>query len=285
MSEHVQTVTKADFQQKVIEESNRRPVLVDFWATWCGPCRALTPILEKLAAEYGGRIVVAKVNTDENQDLAQQFGVRGIPNVKAFYGGSLTDEFTGALPEGMVRQFIERVLPSPSEELRVAAMKAFASGQAQEALVGLEKARSLDPDSDAIRIDCAEVLISLGRGAEAAALLDELKPLAAMEPRVQHLKAQLTFAGTGAETRTTTELENQIASAPDDLGARLQLAKSYVSKKQYEPALQQLLEVVRTDRRFGDDAGRKTMLAVFELLGSDHPLTSQYRRQLAASLN
>ena len=185
----------------------------------------------------------------------------------------------------MVRQFIDRLLPSAAEEQRQAAMQAFQAGQPEQALASLEDAQQLEPENDTIRMDRAEILLALDRAKEAATLLDELKPLSAMDPRAEHLKAKLTFAGNEAASESVESLEAQVANNPQDLGARLTLAKRYFSDKQFEPALKHLLEITRTDRKFGDDAGRKTMLAIFELLGSDHPLTSQYRRLLAASLN
>jgi putative thioredoxin len=284
MTENVTELNESEFQNAVVEESRKRPVLVDFWAPWCGPCRSLTPILEKLADEYAGQFLLAKINSDENQALAGELGVRGIPNVKAFYGGQMVDEFTGAMPEGMVRQFLERVLPSEAEKRRQAAMKAYESGEAEQALAGLDTAQLLEPDNDIIRMDRAEILLKLGRAAEADRLLNELSPLAAMEPRAEHLKAELTFAD-GEEATDVGKLEARVSNDPQDLTARLALAKHYANQKLFEPALQQLLEIVRTDRTFGDDVGRKTMLALFELLGSDHELASQYRRLLAASLN
>ncbi|HUU71672.1 MAG TPA: co-chaperone YbbN [Burkholderiales bacterium] len=285
MTAHVTEVSEDSFQRGVIEESENRLVLVDFWAPWCGPCRSLTPIIEKLAGEFGGRFLLAKINSDENPSIASEFGVRGIPNVKAFSEGKLIDEFTGALPEGMVRQFIERLLPSRAEEKRRVAVKTYRSGQAAPALVQLDEAQALEPANDTIRIDRAEVLIALGRAKDAAALLDELAPLAAMDARVEHLKAQLTFAVEGDSEEKIEALEAQLLKNPGDLDARLALAKSCVAAKQFEPALKHLIEIIRVDRSFGDDAGRKTMLAVFEILGNDHHLTSQYRRLLAASLN
>jgi putative thioredoxin len=278
-------VSESSFQTDVVEESARRLVLVDFWAPWCGPCRTLSPIIEKLADEYAGRFLLAKVNSDENQNLAGEFGVRGIPNVKAFYGGEMIDEFSGAMPEGMVRQFIDRLLPSAAEEQRQAAMQAYRAGQAQQALTGLEEAQQHEPQNDTIRMDRAEVLLALDRASEAAILLDELQPLSAMDPRAERLKAEVTFAASDDAPEDIDVMEARVASNPQDLDTRLALAKRYVGDKQFEPALEQLLEITRTDRKFGEDAGRKTMLAIFELLGGDHQLTSQYRRLLAAALN
>ena len=276
---------EADFQQSVIEESKKRLVLVDFWAPWCGPCRSLTPIIEKLAQEYAGRFLLARVNSDENQSLAGQFGVRSIPNVKAFSDGKMVDEFAGAVPEGTVRQFIERLLPSPAEEQRRTAMQAYASGNADAALASLEAAQSLEPGNDNIRLDRAEILIDLGRSEDAETLLEELAPLAKMDSRVEHLRALLTFSDTGQAGVSTDQLEARVSQDSTDLDARLALAKQYVAAKQFELALNHLLEIIRTDRHFGEDAGRKTMLAVFELLGNEHQLTRQYRRLLAAAIN
>ena len=283
--QNVIDVSESEFQSSVVEESKQRLVLVDFWAPWCGPCRTLSPIIEKLAQEYAGQFLLAKVNSDENQALAGEFGVRGIPNVKAFYDGEMIDEFTGAMPEGMVRQFIDRLLPSAAEKQRQAAMEAFRTGQAERALADLEEAQELEPGNDAIRMDRTEVLLALDRAQEAASLLDELRPVSAMDPRVEHLRAKLTFAGSKGASEDLGTLEARVSSNPKDLDARLTLAKRYVADKQFEPALKHLLEIIRADRTFGDDAGRKTMLAIFELLGSDHQLTGQYRRLLAAALN
>ncbi|MGD2141570.1 MAG: co-chaperone YbbN [Burkholderiales bacterium] len=285
MTTNVIDASESDFQSSVVDESRKRLVLVDFWAPWCGPCRTLSPIIEKLADEYAGRFLLAKVNSDENQSLAGAMGVRGIPSVKAFYGGEMIDEFTGAMPEGMVRQFIDRLLPSPAEEQRQAAMELYHTGQAEQALASLEQAQQLEPENDTIRMDRTEILLKLGRAREAATLLDELKPLSAMDPRAEHLKAELTFADEENAGQDIESLKARVSENPKDLDARLALAKLYVSEKQFEPALEHLLEIIRTDRKFGDDAGRKTMLAIFELLGSDHELTSQYRRLLAAALN
>ncbi|HZP93277.1 MAG TPA: tetratricopeptide repeat protein [Burkholderiales bacterium] len=284
MTAHAIDIDRSNFETAVLEESRKRPVLVDFWAPWCGPCRALTPVLERLAEAYAGRFLLARVNSDENAELAAAFGVRGIPNVKAFDDGKLADEFTGALPEGAVRQFIDRLLPSAAELKRREAKGAFARGDAAAALAILEAAQAMEPNDDAIKLDRAEILHALGRATEAQALLGELGPLALRDPRAGRLRAELAFAQAPDDV-SLADLEQRVRTRPADLDARLALARRYAAERRYEPALEQLLQIVRADRRFADDAGRKNMLAVFELLGDEHELTGKYRRLLAAALH
>jgi putative thioredoxin len=282
MGAHAYDVNEADFNRVVIEGSRKVPVLVDFWADWCAPCRALKPILEKLADEYQGRFLLAKVNSDQNQSLAARYGVRGIPNVKAFVGGELVDEFSGALPEAMVREFIEGLMPSEAEELRRQAAAALASGASDGALALLERAAEREPQNDAIRLDRAEILLDLGRADEARALLGALSILTRDETRAAGLIARAAFAGGTAEG--TAGLEQRISAHPDDLEARLQLARAHVAARRYEAAMEQLLEVIRRDRGYGDDAGRKTLLQVFNLLGNEGELVAKYRRLMASAM-
>ncbi|WP_333839396.1 tetratricopeptide repeat protein [Pelomicrobium sp.] len=282
MSAHALDVNASDFEAVVIEGSKRRPVLVDFWAAWCAPCRALKPILEKLAEEYQGRFLLAKVNSDENPALAMRYGVRGIPNVKAFVDGQVRDEFSGALPESMVRQFIERLFPSRAELLRRQAAALRAAGQAAEALARLDEAQALEPQNEGIQVDRAEILLDLGRAEEAKALLEGLSIFARDEPRVAALVARAEFAG--AEKEDAQTLRGRIGADPGDLEARLRLARHYASRGEYEPALAELLEVVRRDRGSWKEAARKTMLSIFDLLGNQGELVSRYRRLLASAL-
>ncbi|HYP68418.1 MAG TPA: co-chaperone YbbN [Thiobacillaceae bacterium] len=284
MSSHSLDVGLAGFEQNVIEESRKRPVVVDFWAPWCGPCKSLKPILEKLAEEYGGKFLLAKVNSDENHELSTQFGVRGIPAVKAVVNGEIVDEFTGALPESAVREWLDRLIPSPAEELRVQAAAKVAAGDAAGALQILGEASKLDPQNEWVRLDAAEVLFELGQDAEAQRLLDSLKGEAAGHPRAAQLKAKLSLAA-GAEAGVDeSTLLARIAANGNDLDARLKLANFHAANGNYPQAFEQLLEIVQRDRAFEDDVGRKTMLNLFTLLGAD-PLVSEYRRKLAGALN
>ena len=285
MAEHVVEVNEANFQQAVIEGSQKAPVVMDFWAPWCAPCRALGPILERLAAEYGGRFVLAKVNSDENPALAARFGVRGIPSVKAVFNGELVDEFTGALPEPRVREFIERVLPSPSELLRLKAEEVYsAEKDAARALELLDQAAKSDPGNDAVRFDQARIRLDLGELDLAQKLLDSMSGLAQMDEGVVALRARLDLAQGAEKAGDMTSLQERIRKDPADLEARLQLANLYVARGRPREALDELLEIVKRDRGFKDDVGRRTMLEVFSVLGPDDKLTEEYRRRLASAL-
>jgi len=280
MSEHALDVGLADFQQHVLEESRQRPVVVDFWAPWCGPCKSLKPILEKLAAEYGGKFLLAKINSDDNQELAARYAVRGIPSVKAFIDGEPVDEFSGALPEGEVRAFLDRLIPSPADELRAQAAELRLAGDTSAALQRLADASRLAPAHVGIRLDAAEIMLDLGEADEASRLLASVPDDA--DPRAPQLKARLQFVGTADADEA--ELSARVAADENDLEARLKLANLHVAAGRFEPGMVQLLEIVRRDRGFEDDISRKTLLSVFTLLGSGE-LVSRYRRLLASALN
>lgn len=280
MSEHALDVGLADFTQHVLEESKHRPVVVDFWAPWCGPCKSLKPILEKLAAEYGGKFLLAKINSDENQELAARYGVRGIPSVKAFVNGDPVDEFSGALPEGEVRAFLDRLVPGPADEMRQQAAAARMTGDISGALKLLAEASKIDPGHIGIRLDAAEIMLDLNEADEARRLIGSMPDDA--DPRVPALKARLQFMGAAGEDQAA--LTARVAANENDLEARLKLANLLVAAGQHEAGMDQLLEIVRRDRGFEDDIGRKTLLSVFNLLGGGE-LVSRYRRLLASALN
>lgn len=277
----------ADFQEKVLDASHRAPVLVDFWAEWCAPCRQLKPILEKLAVDYGGRFILAKVNSDQHQELAARYGVRGIPNVKAFVAGELVDEFTGALPEAQIRAFIDRLLPSPAEPLRIAALEARARGEQEVARSLLVDALQLDAANETAQLDLAEIDLDRRDVDAARALLDTLEHRAKDVARLRALQARLKLAdvGTGADPAA---LMARIEANADDLDARLRLAHTLALAHDYRPALEHLLAIVRRDRKWQDEAARKTMLDLFAMLGADahyDDLVREFRIQLARTLN
>lgn len=275
---------QSNFQQTVIEKSMSTLVLVDFWAEWCNPCRILKPMLEKLAEEYQGRFLLAKVNTEQNQELAGQFGVRGIPNVKAIYNGVLVDEFSGALPEAQVREFIERNLPSPADELLIRAGAQRDAGDLAGALTTLAEASKLDPKNEAIRVEAADILLDQGEAEEAKRLLDSLSPLMRMEDRTAQIIAKAEFALGGQSGGDEAGLRAAIDANPEDMESRLSLANHLIASARHEEGMDELLEMVRRDRSWNDEAACKTLLSVFSLLGAD-PRVALYRRKLASALN
>ena len=283
MGQYSFDVDTSNFQQIVLDGSQQVPVVVDFWAEWCGPCRVLKPILEKLAEEYGGRFVLAKINADQNQELAAQFAVRGIPSVKAIYRGELVDEFSGALPEAAVREFLQRILPSPAEDLRAQALEARAAGNDARALQLLAEASKLDPANEGVRLDAAEILLDLGQTDEATRLVDSLSPTTRMEDRARQILARLSFSG-GGSAEEEASLRARIDAQPDDMEARLALANLLVAGGRPAEGMDELLEMIRRDREWNEQAARKAVLAVFDMLGGD-PLVSEYRRKLASTLN
>jgi putative thioredoxin len=282
VSSHSVDVDNSNFRQVVLEGSKAAPVVIDFWAPWCAPCRALKPVLEKLAAEYAGKFTLAKINSDDSPELAASMGVRGIPAVKAVVNGELVDEFVGALPESQVRAFIERILPSPSAQAGARAREMISAGRYDEALAQLGVALDLDPRNEQAQVDKLDALVKLGRLEEARSVLAAFGPLLLDDARVGALKAELEFA-TGPKADLAS-LQRRIDASPDDLEARLELARHHAHARKFEPALQQLIEIVRRDRKFGDDAGRKTMIEIFNLLGASDPLVARYRSELASAL-
>jgi putative thioredoxin len=289
MSDYAYNVGVADFEQKVLAASRGVPVIVDFWAEWCQPCRILKPILEKLANEYGGRFMLAKVNSDENQELAVQYGVRGIPAVKAFVDGEMVDEFTGALPESQVRAFIERLMPSPAEPLRQQAAEARHHGDNDTALGLLRQAAALDPKSETVQLDLAEMLLDAGALDEAQRAVDAVA--ATEDPkrklRAEALAARLHLAANAGDADVGA-LQRKLAENPADLEAHLQLGNALALQHDYRGACEHLLEIVRRDRKWNDEAGRKTLLALFNVLSADtryDDLVREFRVALARTLN
>jgi putative thioredoxin len=283
MSEHSFDSTTASFEQDVLERSKTVPVLVDFWAPWCAPCRVLKPILEKLVVEYGGRFALAKVNTDENPEVASHYGVRGIPNVKAFVDGKLADEFTGALPESGVRQFLERLAPSPGEKLRRAAREAIARGDFEAAESMLREALALDPANAAAHVDLAELLVARqdydGADAALAAVPEHRR-----DERAATVAAKVAVWKRGQSLPALNALKAAVDARPEDPDARLGYAERLAAEGRLQAAMDELIEVVRRDRGEKREQARKTLVTLFGLAADQPDLVSEYRRKLSGAL-
>lgn len=283
---HAFDVSEADFEEKVVAASHGRPVVIDFWAPWCAPCKVLKPVLEKLAEEFGGKFLLAKVNSDENPELAARYGVRGIPAVKAMAAGKIVNEFSGALPEGAVREWLGKIIPSPAEDMRTLARQRMTEGDLEGALAQLAEASEADPNNEWVRVDAAEILLLQDNAVDARALLESLKDMDVVKDnRVAQLLAQARLAQAGTDSGSEKALSRAIEINENDLEARLRLGKLLVASNRLEEGMDQLLEIVKRDRNFRDDIGRKTLLDVFNLLGGRGPLVTEYRRKLASVLS
>ncbi|WP_297446166.1 thioredoxin [Acidiferrobacter sp.] len=277
-------VTGDSFDHAVLARSREVPVLVDFWAAWCAPCRSLMPILAKLAEEYQGRFFLAKVNSDEQQDLAARFGVRSLPTVKLFKQGAEVAQFVGAQPERMIRELLDAHIDRPSDALLRAALDQEATGDRDGALARLKGAHETDPKNDRLTAHLGRLLCEQGRVTDSEAILKGLSPRALGDAEIGAIMARLEFVRMTADAPPLTDLEQTIRAHPEDLRARMALGARYLLAGRHEEALEQWLTIVRTDRRFGDDAARRALLAAFTLLGGKSDLVRRYRGLLAAAI-
>ncbi len=284
-SPYITDVTGTDFETAVVSRSRTTPVLVDFWASWCAPCKMLMPVLARLAEEYQGKVHLAKVDTDREQDLAARYGVRSLPTVKLFKNGVVVDEFLGVQPEQVIRNMISRHAFRPSDTLRIEAHRAIESGEKRLANDILRRALDIDPGNDQIRLDLSGLLLDDGRVAEAGQVLDGLSPTARSGPEAEAQRARLEIAQLAADSPAPEELEQLIAAKPEDNEARYRLSAHRVLQGNYDSALALQLDIVRRDRRFRDDGARKAMLTIFTLLGGKGELVKHYRTQLSLALN
>jgi putative thioredoxin len=275
-------VGDADFEREVVERSRTTPVVVDFWAPWCGPCRVLGPLLERLADQHRGAFVLARVDVDGNPALAQAFQVRSIPAVKAFRDAALVAEFEGAQPESVLRRFVEALLPSDADRAAQAGEAAAAAGDPTRAEERFRAALALDPRHPGASLGLGRVLAARGEADQALECLDGIGPGTAASAEATRLAASLRTgqAGGGDEG----ELRRRVEADPGDAAARAELGRLLAARGQHEAALEALLEAVRRDPHHADDAARRAMLDLFEILGPEHPLTQRYRPALARVL-
>ncbi len=280
---HVFDATADNFETDVLQKSMQTPVLVDFWAEWCGPCKTLGPILEKLAAEYHGAFELAKVDVDKEQQLAGAFQVRSIPTVFLVKGGQLVDGFPGALPEGQLREFlkhhgIEPAAPAEAEEVASAAPV-----DPHAEVVRRRGEVAAQPDQDELKLDLALALLRTGAAQEAEHLLDALPANLATDDRAQKARARLGFAAQLKDAPPVEVLEAAVAGNPDDLRARHLLGVQRLVAGDSEAGLEQFLEMLRRDRTYADGLPRKALIDAFRVV-EDEDLVGRYRRRMASLL-
>lgn len=278
-------ITESNFMQEIIEASHNTPVLVDFWATWCEPCKSLMPILEKLADEYAGQFRLAKVEIEQEQNLATQFAVQSVPTVKMVVNAEIVDEFTGALPEAQIREFINKHINKTEDSPLQNAINSYQHGDTESAIESMQEILIAEPQNPMVRIEFANMLMREKRFDDARDLLMSLSVDDKNNPAALALMDQLESIDAVVSAPDIDELLQTIEQDPNNCLAREQLSAHYKLRGDYAASMDQLLEIVKRDRSYKEDVGRTGLLKIFEMLGHNHDLVSHYRRKLAQILN
>ena len=280
---YIVDIDESNAQTLLIEESQKRPVIVDFWADWCAPCKQLMPILEKLAAEYQGAFLLAKVNADEQQMLAQQLGVRSLPTVMVIKDGQPVDGFSGAQPESAVRDMLDKHVPSPQADSLVEAEQLLAEGDIPGALALFRGAWEDSGQKPEFTMAYAGALITANRLDEAEALLSDIK-MVDQDARYQQLMAQIELQRQAARSPEIEALEADLASDEQNHEIRIKLAVQLSSHGRYREALEHLLVVLRADRDWGNGEAKRVYLDMIATIGKGDPLAAEYQRKLFSLL-
>ncbi|EAR09619.1 thioredoxin [Reinekea blandensis] len=273
-------VTEANFQQVMVEESAQRLVILDFWAEWCAPCKALGPILEKLAQEYAGQFLLAKINADEQQAITAQFGIRSLPTVAFVKNGQPVDAFQGAEPESAIRERLQQHLPAPWEGLIEDARQLASNGQVAEALPLLREAYTQSDEQFEVGLILADCLLQLKRANDANELLKGATLEQQLNPQYKELMSRLELMLDAADSPEIRELQAQLAEDPDNADLKMELAVQLQQADRAEEALELMLSILQKDKNYADGAARKTMLDMISGLGKGDPLAARYQRKL-----
>lgn len=283
MSPWIFEVTEADFQEKILLASQQQPVLVDFWAPWCEPCKQLTPVLEKVVSALKGRVLMAKINSDEQGQLAAMFGVRSLPTIILIRDGQPVDGFTGVQPEAAINQWLAPHLEGVAAPADTEAEAVVVALTPAERLAASRTAISAEPDKSELKLELIDALIANGDCDLAATELDALPANLAVHDIAIKARAQLDFARALKDAPDEATLQQRLASQADDHLARYQLGVRRLLAGDPETALEGFLDIMRRDRKWQDDLGRKSLIAAFALI-DDADLVSRTRRRMAAML-
>lgn len=284
MSSFVYPANEDSFEEAVLAKSHEVPVVVDFWAPWCGPCLQLGPVLEELAQAAGGAWLLAKVNSDENPTLSQVWRVQGIPQVIAFVDGEAVDQFTGALPKPAIEAFLKKLVPSRAERLAREAAAAQKDGDKDRELDLWSQVLESDPEFHVARIRRARILLGRGNLSGARDDLDRVPEESPLREDADKLLQLADWAVRVSERGGMDAIRDRAAEDPDTVRHRFDYGCALALEGNFRDALAEFLEVVRRDRSFEEDAGREAMLALFSFLGDRHELTNEFRAQLGRVL-
>ena len=278
-------ITSETFSKLVLEKSKTNPVLVDFWAEWCAPCKMLMPLLENIVSEYSGKIDLTKVNTDEEQQLASSFNIRSLPTIKLFKDGEIADEFMGVLPEPAIRDFIEKHLDRPGDESIREAKKLLENGKIKEAIQTIQLALQHDPSYDKLHLILAGYQLDAECFEEARSTFDNFPKNLRQNSVAQSILARIELSEIAGENTDLNALETYVINNPKDFKKKVQLGAVYFSAGNHSAAMEQWLEIVLIGDRKAKELGRENLVRTFEILGADHKEVPAYRRRLAQALN
>lgn len=284
-SPYVFEVNQQNFASVVVENSQHAPVLVDFWADWCQPCKTLTPILTKLAQEYRGGVILAKINADVEQALAGHFRIRSLPTVLVVWQGQIVEQLVGVQPESAYRAVIEQLGIQSNDPIQEQVETLWQQGRRKQAVDLLGEALKQEPENVELKVALAEKLLQMDRAEKARVLLESLPAEEQTRQPASGLLARLQFADLAQGAPELAQLEAQVRTNPDDCVAIRQLAARYVLAGHYEAALEQFMDMLRRHPQFEDGAGRKGLIAIFEMLGNEDTLVITYRRRMFSLLH